>query len=594
MSDTQRIKDALSISDLVGEYVELKTAGVNQKGLCPFHQEKSPSFMVSAERQRWHCFGCNKGGDIFTFVQEIEGMDFPEALRMLANKAGIELTQTFSQGESSLKGRIKDINSMSAQFYHHILTQMDGGKDARTYLENRKLEEKTILDWQVGFVPEQWDLLTKFLLKKGFGIDDLVASGLTIKREGADSRSGRGFYDRFRGRVMFPIQDIHGGVVGFTGRVLVETEKSGGKYVNTPQTAAYDKSRVIFGLDKAKKEIRQKDYAILVEGQMDVIASHQAGVTNVVATSGTALTEHQIKLLKRYTSNIRVAFDADAAGQKAAKRGIDLALAAGMHVRVITIPEGKDPDDAIKQSKQIWLDAIEEAKDIMQWYVDKAFEGKNLSNPRDKQEVADEVLPEIARVPFAVEQDHWLHEVAGRLHVETKILRQDMKRFSGGEKKGVTPQAKEEPQILPEEKKKKTRIDQLVERLYSLILSKPDKVPDGWWVGIEKPLSTSVHLPLYEVIKRMYSEGSSVSAELVGSTADLSPLVNKLVIQGDTLFSSIQDNDVAGEYKQLLQHIHDLWLKEERHRLQQDIASAEREGNQDLVKSLLEQFQSLH
>ena len=430
MSDTREIKDKIDVVDLINEYVQLKPAGINHKGLCPFHQEKSPSFMVNRERQSWHCFGCSKGGDIFTFIEEIEGMEFKEALKYLADRAGVQLTRNFSTDTSgSEKSKIKEINSEAARFFHNFLLKMPASKPALDYLKNRGLGLETIENWQIGFVPEQWDLLTKYLLKKGFSIDHLIASGLTIKRDGTDVKSGRGFYDRFRGRIMFPIWDVHGNVIGFTGRILVETERSGGKYVNTPQTIVYDKSRVVYGLNKSKKEIRNQDLIVMVEGQTDVITSHQAGMKNVVASSGTALTEHQIKLLKRYSNNINMAFDADEAGVKAAKRGIDLALQAGMNVRVIQIPEGagKDPDEVLKNNKQVWFDAVKNAKAVMDWYFNRAFANKDLGDPRQKQEISSTLLSEIKNIPYAVERDHWLQLLAQKLSVDVAVLREDLK-----------------------------------------------------------------------------------------------------------------------------------------------------------------------
>ena len=334
MTDTQAIKDRLDIVQIIGEYIPLKKAGANWKANCPFHNEKSPSFMVNAEKQFWHCFGCSKGGDVFSFLQEMEGMDFPEALKILADRAGVKIDTFASEVNKSQKNRILEINNKAAYFFHHFLLEMPASGGARDYLKRRELKQETIEEWKVGFIPEQWDLLTQYLLKKGNSIDDLLASGLTIKKDGG------GVYDRFRGRIMFPLWDMHGNIVGFTGRVLVETEKSGGKYVNTPQTLVYDKSRILYGLNFAKTEIKSKDFTVLVEGQMDVVACHQAGMKNVVASSGTALTFEQIKLLKRYSNNIAIAFDADAAGQNAAKRGIDLALEQGMNIKIIQIPAG--------------------------------------------------------------------------------------------------------------------------------------------------------------------------------------------------------------------------------------------------------------
>ena len=216
--EVQQIKDKIDVTELVGEYVQLKQAGINKKGCCPFHNEKTPSFMVNSERGSWHCFGCGKGGDIFTFIEEIEGMEFREALKYLAERAGVQLTSYRSEVNSSQKNRLKEINTEAARFFHNFLLKIPASKPALEYLKDRGLTDETIEEWRIGFVPEQWDLLTQYLLKKGHSIDDLVASGLTIKREGVNASSGKGFYDRFRGRIMFPIWDVHGDAVGFTGR----------------------------------------------------------------------------------------------------------------------------------------------------------------------------------------------------------------------------------------------------------------------------------------------------------------------------------------------------------------------------------------
>src|SRR3989339_1687286 len=425
MSDeVQQIKDKIDVADLIAEYVQLKPAGVNKKGLCPFHHEKTPSFMVNSERQNWHCFGCAKGGDIFSFVQEMEGLEFKEALKYLADKAGVQLSNYRSEVDSSQKNRIKEINREAARFFNNFLLKMPTSQPALDYLLKRGLKNETIVEWQVGYVPEQWDLLTNYLLKKGYGIEDLVASGLTIKRDGADAQTGRGFYDRFRGRIMFPLSDAHGNVVGFTGRILVEKENSGGKYVNTPQTPVYDKSRVIYGLDKAKSEIKAKDLTVMVEGQMDVIACHQAGMKNVVASSGTALTEEQVHLLKRYSNNLNMAFDMDEAGQNAARRGITVALKDGFGVKVIRLPKdaGKDPDECLKKHPQIWFDAVEKAQEVMEWYFEKSFTNRDLNNHKNKQVIANELLSEIALIQYAVERDHWLKELGSQLAVEVSVL----------------------------------------------------------------------------------------------------------------------------------------------------------------------------
>ncbi|PIR74865.1 MAG: DNA primase [Candidatus Magasanikbacteria bacterium CG10_big_fil_rev_8_21_14_0_10_47_10] len=594
MSDTQLIKDKIDIVDFIGEYVQLKPAGINHKGLCPFHNEKSPSFMASRERNSWHCFGCSKGGDIFTFVQEIEGMDFIEALKLLAGRAGVELSTKQSELESSEKNRLKDIMTDAARFYHNVLTKIDSAKSAREYLRQRGLLPATVETWQIGYIPDQWDLLTQYLLKKGFGIDDLVASGMTIKRERANAQSGKGFYDRFRGRIMFPIRDVHGNVVGFTGRVLVETEKSGGKYVNTPQTPLYDKSSVVFGLDKAKHEIRKKDVVVMVEGQMDVIGVWQSGMPNVVATSGTALTEQQVALLKRYAQNISIAFDADDAGYKAAKRGIDLARQAGVNVRIIRVPDGLDPDDFVKKDPEGWRGAVADAVDVMQWYVDRAFAGQDLKNPKHKQVIANELLPEIARIPFAVEKDHWLQAIAAKLGVDPGILRQDMPDVR---ESAETVQSRgQAPSSPPEEKKQKGgQRDTLEQHALSLLLTRG--IVDGdAFLRLDPVFATSAYRPLYELLKKGYTEGNSIDIESIISQlsdSNLHQTLNSLLLKGDEVFSLIDNSVIILEFRQLAQQIVVGWKKEIRQQLQLEIAQAEQSGDDKKVAELLQQVSSL-
>ncbi len=600
MSDTQLIKDKLDIVNLVGEYVQLKPAGVNHKGLCPFHREKSPSFMVNRERQSWHCFGCSKGGDIFSFVQEIEGIDFVEALKLLAQKAGVELTNTRqSPKEVGQKQRLKDIVSEAARFYHKVLTELPQAEGARAYLKERGLTENTIEVWQIGFIPDQWDLLTKYLLKKGYGVDDLVVAGMTIQRDGAVAGSSRGFYDRFRGRIMFPIWDVHGSVVGFTGRVLVETEHSGGKYVNTPQTPLYDKSRVVFGLNKAKQAIREHDLAVLVEGQMDVIACHQAGMENVVATSGTAMTEFQIQLLARYTKNLAIAFDADAAGQAAAKRGIDVALGEGMNIRVIRIPEGagKDPDECVKKNPEVWKQAVRDAEDIMRWYMNRALLGKDLSHPKAKQEAANAMLPEIARIPFAVERDHWLREFSLALGVDIDVLKEDMRRYGkeGAKSTKVSSSSQNATQQAPVVAEPQSRFDQLLEQFFELQLRFPAVGKkalmelDGMW------LSTTPYAPLYEWLKTVYASPDFTPGRPlpVPSEENLSSLIARLIMKSELDFQGTSVGDAPRDLNVLGTHIAAEWKKLRRQKLLQAIQEAHKRGDIAAEMAHLQAFQAL-
>lgn len=608
MSDTQQIKDKIDIVELIGEYVPLKAAGVNHKGLCPFHREKSPSFMVTRERQGWHCFGCGKGGDIFTFVQEIEGMEFVEALRFLAQRAGIELTgRVRSDVEMNEKNRIKNINAKAAYFYHSFLMQMDAAKDARDYLEKRGVTKDTIEEWQVGFVPDQWDLLTKYLLKKGCAIEDMVASGLTIKRDGAGAGSGKGFYDRFRGRIMFPIWDIQGDIVGFTGRILVETAMSGGKYVNTPQTPVFDKSRIVFALDKARQAIKQAGYSVLAEGQMDVIACHQAGMHNVVASSGTALTEEQVKLLERYAKSIRMAFDADEAGQNAAKRGIDIALEAGLEVKIIQIPEGagKDPDECIKQNKDVWFQAVEQAVDVMHWYFDRAFRGKDLSSPRQKQDIADALLGEIVRIPYAVERDHWLQELSHRLGVDVEVLRDDIKRILTGRQASMQKASDASSRFAKEVKapskpvlQPTTRLETLIEQLFIFLWKLPAIDKDLMEKLPGTALSTSAYGPLYEWLSLAYSTTDKIvlDEKRHDLPSALQQLTSHLLLKGEwEFFASVKKDDavITKEILSLSEQIHKEYTLERRKALQYELETAEKNGQSDRIAEILQELQQL-
>ncbi|PIY93387.1 MAG: DNA primase [Candidatus Magasanikbacteria bacterium CG_4_10_14_0_8_um_filter_32_14] len=612
MSDINLIKNKIDVVDLIGEYIQLKPAGVNHKGLCPFHHEKSPSFMVNRERQSWHCFGCAKGGDIFSFVQEIEGMEFREALKYLADKAGVQLTNTFkNEAESSLKNRLKNINYDASHFFYNFLLKMESAKDARDYLQKRGLTQDTIDNWQIGFVLEQWDLLTQYLLKKGHSIDDLVASGLTIKRDNANIATKQGFYDRFRGRIMFPIWDVHDTVVGFTGRVLIETDKSGGKYVNTPQTALFDKSSVIFALNKAKKSIKEKDFVVVVEGQMDVIACHQVDMTNVVAFSGTAVTaeldlhksdaeqqKKQIGLLKRYTNNMSMAFDVDEAGEKAARRTISLAMSAGMNVKIIQIPEGagKDPDECIKKNKEVWFEVVKNASEVMNWYFSRAFINKDINNPKDKQHIASELLDKIQHIPFAVERDYWLKELGHSLGVDISVLRDDLVRIKSEEKipvekKNFDKNIETKTINLPE-----SRLNELVKtflvlflRFYDFIKDTPDLF------SIDLSLSTGKYNELYEMLKSRYNKGNKDISNFRDyfSHENQENIIDVLLMQGEKDFFGFKENEAKNEVKILSKRIYEEWLKEEKNRIQNELSLAESKGDTDKVDELMKRFQSL-
>ncbi|MFA6322784.1 MAG: DNA primase [Candidatus Buchananbacteria bacterium] len=417
-NQVEEIKARVDIVDLISEYIHVKPAGTNNwRALCPFHNEKSPSFMISKDKQIWHCFGCSEGGDIFSFVQKMEGIDFPEALRLLAEKAGVKL-EHHDPKLASQKNKLMDITKLTAAYWHKILTDSPAGQKARDYLKNRGVTDQTITDFKIGYAPDTWDNLIKFLKSRGFNDQEIFSAGLSVKKE-----RGNDFYDRFRDRVMFPINDLHGSPIGFSGRTLKVDEKMG-KYINTPQTMIYNKSLVLFNLDKAKQEIKKQDLAIIVEGQMDCISAYAAGTANVIASSGTAFTEDQISILKRYTNNLAISFDMDQAGESAAKRGIDLALAQEMNVKVIVLPSGKDPDECIKTNPQLWFGAVANAKTIMEFYFEKTFSKFDISQAEGKKAAAKILLPMITKMNNKIEQTHWLQKLGEALSVSEQILRE--------------------------------------------------------------------------------------------------------------------------------------------------------------------------
>lgn len=420
MDAVEDIKQRLAIEDVIGEYVQLKRAGRNFKGLSPFNAEKTPSFMVSPEKQIWHDFSSGKGGSMFNFIMEVEGLDFKGALEHLARKAGIDLSQYQSgrsASSSKLKERLYEVLEAAARFYQ---VQFSHHKIALEYVfKQRGYTKETALAFRIGYAPNNGTALIDYMKKQGFEEKELTQAGLTAKRY-------RGTGDMFRGRLMIPLQDALGKVIGFTARLL-EDIPDAPKYINTPQTYLYDKSRHIYGLHLAKDAIRKKGFAVLVEGNLDVIASHQAGVNQVVATAGTAMTEPHLKTLKRFTGDIRLSYDADKAGQAAAERAIPIASKVGVDLSMITLPDGKDPDDLIKQDVKAWEKAITKHMNALDWLIDRYREQLDLDTAAGKRQFSDVTLAVVRQLPDAVEQEHFMAKIAKIIGVTTEALQSKMR-----------------------------------------------------------------------------------------------------------------------------------------------------------------------
>ena len=426
LSPVEQIKERLSIFDVVSSYVKLHKAGKNYKGLSPFSNEKTPSFFVSPERDMYYCFSTSQGGDIFTFVEKMEGVDFSGALKILAEKAGVTLAQE-SQKTRDERERLYDMLRKADAFYRR---EMEKHPDAVRYLKARGVSEETMRRFHVGYAESEWRNLYNYLKRDGYGERELLDAGLIKK---AEHKDGARHYDTFRGRIMFPIRDSAGRIVAFSGRIFPETPTKDGvvpaKYINSPETPLYNKSRILYGYDLAKGAIKKFNFSILVEGQMDVVLSHQTGYPNTVGVSGTALTREQLTLLNRLSKNIVMAFDADKAGIASAGRGASLALSMGMDVKVAALPSGIDPADMIKTDQKRWKEAIKSSTHIVEFALAQ-LRAAHYEDRKFKLEAEKTVLPFIADIKSAIDRAHFIQLVAREIGVSEDIILAEMNRIT--------------------------------------------------------------------------------------------------------------------------------------------------------------------
>ena len=399
----EEVRSRLNIEDVIGEYVQLKRSGRNFKGLSPFTGEKTPSFYVSPDKHIWHDFSSGRGGDVFSFVMEVEGMDFRQALELLARRAGIDLSMYQSSGSQDLakrKKKLLEASELAATYYQQSLLRND--RALEYVFKKRGLNKKVVQDFRIGYAPDNGDALTSFLKKKGFTAEQLKDAGLTNRFGG----------DLFRGRMMVPLMDGTGQVIGFTGRIIIE-DPTAPKYLNTPQTLLYDKSRHVFGLSQAKESIRKADYAVVVEGNLDVVSSHQVDCDAVVATAGTAMTEHHLRALGRLTSHIRLAFDGDKAGLAATERAIPIAQTVGVELTIVCLPDNvKDPDELIQQDSALWQKAIDSAQPVVDWVIGQFAARENLETASGKRAFTTAALNVVKTLSDPVEQDHYMSKIA--------------------------------------------------------------------------------------------------------------------------------------------------------------------------------------
>ena len=568
--NTDLIKEKVDVADFIRQYVQLTPAGKNLRGLCPFHKEKSPSFVVSPDRQIWHCFGCGAGGDIFGFLMKFENIEFIEAMKILAERAGISIAQIGSQDQKKYDA-LYEINRIAKDFFKSSLHE-DLGKPSLKYLIERGLKKETLDEFELGLALPTNDALTRHLTKMGFSVQDVEKAGISFKTE-------RGTYwDRFRNRIMFPLYNHSGKVIGFTGRVMPGSESPDiGKYVNSPETPIYNKSKVLYGFFKTKNDIRSADSVVVVEGQMDFLMAYQDGVKNLIATSGTALTPDHLKTVRRLAENIVLSFDNDSAGRAAAERTIDFAEANDFNVKVILPPPGsaKDPADVVRETPGQFKALVESAVPAMEYYFD--FYGVTKQQPiADRKKSVRSALSKIKVISSPVEQQHWLSELSLRTRLPEAVLSAEMVSI-----KTATPSTE---RASPSEAGREVvapepvgRIDLIIQRLLSLILLDAEL---GKQIIAERQLIPARYLPILDHLLR---GPQAVPPE------DIAPLVNMLYLQ-----TSLGDPSKAHiEWQGLMASLRQMQKNEYKREVQEKIRLAEQAKNEPLLQELLAEYSKL-
>ncbi len=561
MDEVEEIKRRLDIADVIGGYIQLKQAGRNRKGVCPFHQEKTPSFMVSPEKGIWHCFGCDQGGDVFGFVMKMEGLEFRDALEMLAKKAGVELKPRSGGGRTGdLKKRLYEVTELAAKYYQQTLIK---NAEALNYLKSRGITRDGIRSFQIGYAPDSWEALTQFLLNKRFTQEELIKAGLA-------SKNARGLRDLFRARIMLPICDNQGRPVGFSARLLQDDGKSGPKYLNTPETLLYNKSHLIYGLHLAKEAIRENDEVVFVEGNLDVIASHQANLKQAVASSGTALTVDQLRTVSRLAKNVKIAFDSDKAGLAATQRAIELAQGLDLVVKIIDLGDVKDPDELIKKDPSLWQKAVSSATYAMDYLLDHLRTQFDLSTAIGKKQFSSKMATVISRLTDPVEREHYAKQVAEITGVSTEAVN-----------KKLTPL--EQPEIQnPKSEKTDDKLGQIEESLLAVTLAFP-----GTRDGINHLSRVLFSSEPRRLIWQQAAASTATDMEIAKALPEHADYVKILGLRGEEEFTNMAPANRSAEAFYLARRLQDIVTKRLQHQLSQQIKAAEASGNSAQVAALL-------
>ena len=622
------VKSRLNIVDVIGESVQLRKAGTTYKGLCPFHGEKTPSFTVTPGRDSWKCFGCGLGGDIFSFVMQRDSVPFPEALRTLANKAGVEIDER-TKREDAHRARLRDILETAIAFYHQVLTATKLGAPALDYLHARGFTDATIEAAQLGWAPDGWDTMSRRLVeKRQIRPEELVEVGLAS--QGRSQSRGVGVIDRFRGRVLFPIRDQNGAAVGLGGRILGKEgqdaqgnpKDTGPKYLNSPATPLFDKSRTLYLVDKAKGPMRKSGQVVIVEGYTDALMAHQAGFDNVVASLGTALTPGQVALLTRYAKKIALAYDVDAAGQKAGTFGVQAlegligqlaATESGVEldeVRVVRLPDGKDPDEVVRETPDLWREEVRTAQPIVDYLIDTYAKTHDLKTPGGKARFVDAIMPTIRAVPNPVMRDSWLQRVRQVSGVEERVLLEVLRSGRSATGLGDAASAREgrfsvEAVMASSDALPVTDILRGVlpqeQELLRLMLLVPEiqlKITDA--IGPDR-LPNTVARELFRalVLAREPDEHGvhppfSLTALVQTLDPETAALAQALVARRDPNPRELSQEDLTYEVERLVIDLEERALDERSEFTQNALAEAEQAGDTDVLGQLLRESQAIN
>jgi len=597
-SPVEEIKNRLDIVEVIGNYIKIEKAGINYRALCPFHSEKKPSFFISPTRQTWRCFGaCGEGGDMFSFVMKIEGIEFGDALRLLARKAGVELKREDPKLKTE-RQRLYEIAELSCRFFETQLKESKKGKEAQNYLLSRGIKEESIKKWRLGYAPDTWQGLSDFLVGRGYRREEAEKVGLVLKSE-----KTKNYYDRFRARIIFPIFNLSSGVIGFGGRIIENQDPNNqdksydenAKYINSPATILYDKSNVLYGLEKAGINIRKKDQCVLVEGYMDVIMSHQAGIENTVSTSGTALTGFQLKNLKRYSSNLLTAFDMDLAGGSATKKGIDLAQSLGFNIKVVVMPDGSDPADIVLKSSQDWEKLIKNAKSIHDFYFQDALSQYDKNSLEGKKQISEFLLPVIKKIPNRIEKGFWIKSLANLLETREEDILEELEKVKySSDHRTENFEKQIETTKQPKTLREKNRKGLLEEQLIILIIKSPENLD----------LLTKEDFDLFssetaEILQRFKEQGfdlKDISSEMDNLIDYLSlrAEVQDIFEKGSAIEKFEEDfkKEEKQEFEDCLKELRILAFKDTLNRISKKIKELEGSNNFDEVKELVKKFNS--